>query len=74
MEVQFTAEQEAALTKLATESGKKPAQIVQETIERVLHDRARFLAGIERGRRAAARGEFIEHEDVETRIEQRFRS
>jgi predicted transcriptional regulator len=69
MEVRFAADIEAELTKLATDTGKAPAQLVEETMARVFSDRARFLAGVQRGGEAAARGEFMEHEEVVERIE-----
>jgi predicted transcriptional regulator len=74
MEVRFTAEQEAELADIAAQAGKAPSQIVQETLTRVLSDRARFLAGVQRGREASAQGEFVEHDQVVERIERIFRS
>jgi predicted transcriptional regulator len=74
MEVTFTPEQEAELAKLASSSGKQPPELVRETMGRILDDHARFIAGVNRGLASVERGEFVEHEEVLERIEQRFRS
>ena len=36
-------------------------------------DKARFLAGVEKGIAAAERGEFIEEEEMDARIERMFK-
>jgi hypothetical protein len=37
-------------------------------------DEARFLEGVERGIAAAGRGEFIEEDEMDSRVERMFRS
>ncbi len=49
-------------------------QLVKETVDRMLENQARFIAGVQRGIEQAGRGELIEHQEVVNRIEQLFRS
>ena len=72
MEVQLNPEQEARLNQLATRTGKKPAQVLGEAVDRILEYDERFLATVEEGRAAARRGDLLEHDDVVNRIEQLF--
>ena len=46
-----------------------PEQLTPETITRILADRAKFIAGVQRGIEEADRGELIDHEQVRRRIE-----
>ena len=62
MNVQLTPEQEARLAQIATKAGV-----------RYLDDEARFLAAVEKGIAAAERGEFIEEEEMDARIERMFK-
>ena len=73
MEVTFTPEQEAKITRMATQSGKPPASLVADVVVRYLDDKARFIEGVERGQAAAARGEFIEEEEMDARLEAMFK-
>ncbi len=72
MEVHFTAEQEAQLAQIAAKAGTPPERLVQEVLVRYLDDEARFLAAVEKGLAAADRGEFIEEEEMDARIERMF--
>ncbi len=72
MEVHFTPEQEAQLAQMATKAGTAPERFVKDVLVRYLDDEARFLAAVERGISAAARGEFIEEEEMDARIERMF--
>jgi predicted transcriptional regulator len=73
MEVPFTAEQEAQLARMATKSGTDAAHLVKDAALRLLDEEARFLAAVEKGIAAAERGEFIEEEQMDARIERMFR-
>jgi predicted transcriptional regulator len=73
MEVNFTPEQESRLHQVAARTGRDPAQLVQESIDRMLDYDERFLAAIEQGRASAHRGDLLEHEEVVERIERLFR-
>ena len=59
MEVQFTPEQEAQLTRMATKAGTDPERLVRDVLVRYLDNEARFLAAVEKGIAAVERGEFI---------------
>jgi predicted transcriptional regulator len=73
MEVNFTPEQEAQLAQMATKVGTDPERLVKDVLVRYLDDEARFLEAIEKGIAAAERGEFIEEEEMDTRIERMFK-
>ena len=73
MEVQFSPEVEAEITRRAASSGKEPAKIVEEVVSQVLADEARFGEAVERGFASLDAGRFVEHDEVGKRIEQRFR-
>jgi predicted transcriptional regulator len=69
MEVHFTPEQEARIAQIATKTGSDPERLVQDVVVRHLDDEARFLAAVDKGLAAAERGEFIEEEEMDARIE-----
>jgi predicted transcriptional regulator len=69
MEVHFTPEQEAQLAQMATKAGTDAKGLVNDVLSRYLEDKARFLAAVEKGIAAAERGEFIEKEEIDARIE-----
>jgi predicted transcriptional regulator len=73
MEVHFTPEQEAQIAQLASQAGSDPECLVKDVLVRYLNDEARFLAAVEKGITAADRGEFIEEEELDTRIERMFK-
>jgi predicted transcriptional regulator len=73
MEVHLSPEQEARLAQIATEVGTKPERLVKDVLVRYLDGEARFLAAIERGIAAAERGDFIEEEEMDARIERMFK-
>jgi predicted transcriptional regulator len=73
MEVHFTPEQEAQLSQMATKVGIDPARLVKDVLVRYLDDEARFLAAVEKGIAAAERGEFIEEEEMDARVESMFK-
>jgi predicted transcriptional regulator len=65
---------EAQLEHLAASQGKKPAQVVEETVTRLLERQATFIAAVERGMDAAKRSAVIGHDEVVARIERLFES
>ncbi len=73
MEVHFTPEQEAQLARLATETGTDAERFVKDAALRLLED-ARFRAAVREGIAQADRGEFIEEEEMDARLEQMLRS
>ena len=72
MEVRFTSEQEARLGKIANQAGTDAEHLVQDVVVRFLDDEARFLAAVEKGLAAAERGEFIDEEEMDARLERMF--
>jgi predicted transcriptional regulator len=69
MEVQFTPEQETHLSQIASHVGTDAERLVKNAALRLLDDDARFLAAVDRGVAAADRGEFIEEEEMDARVE-----
>jgi predicted transcriptional regulator len=69
MEVDLTAEQEAQLAEIAAKAGTDPERLAKDVLVRYLDDEARFLAAVEKGIAAADRGEFIEEEEMDARVE-----
>jgi predicted transcriptional regulator len=74
MEIPFTAEQEAQLAQMATKSGTDAPHLVKDAALRLLDEEARFLAAVREGIAQADRGEFIEEEEMDVRLEQMLRS
>jgi predicted transcriptional regulator len=73
MEVHFTPEQEAQLMQMASKVGTEPERLVKDVLVRYLDDEARFLEAVEKGIAAAERGEFIEEEEMDARVERMFK-
>ena len=73
MEVPFTPEQEAQLAQMAAMAGTNPERFVRDILVRYIEDEARFFAAVERGIEAAERGEFIEEEEMDARVEHMFK-
>ena len=74
MEVQFTPEQQAQLAKIASQSNTAPERVVSNVVARYLDEEARFLAAIEKGLAAADRGDFIDEEEMDARLEALFKA
>lgn len=72
MEVRFTPEEEARLTKIATQEGVHPEELVKDAALRLLGDDTRFRAGVRKGIEQADRGEFIEEEEMDARVKRMF--
>jgi predicted transcriptional regulator len=70
MEVSFTPEQEAHLAQIAATAGTDPEHLVKEAALRLLQEDARFRAAVREGVAQADRGEFIEEEEMDARLEQ----
>ena len=74
MEVQFTPEQQAQIAQLASKAGTVPERFVTTVVSRYLDEEARFLAAVEKGLAAAERGEFIEEDEMDARVEAMFKA
>lgn len=69
MEVHLTAEQEAQLTQIARREGIDAAELVKDTMLRLLEKDARFRAAVREGIAQADHGEFIEEQEMDARLE-----
>jgi predicted transcriptional regulator len=74
VKVNFTPEQEALLAQIAIAEGTDPEDLVRDAALRLLAEEVRFRAAVEKGIAAAERGEFIEEEEMNARLEAMFRS
>jgi predicted transcriptional regulator len=74
MEVHFTPEQERQLSQIATRAGTDAERLVKDAALRLLEEEVRFLAAVREGVSQADRGEFIEEEEMDARLEQMLRS
>jgi len=73
MEIHFTPEQQEQLAQIANKSGTVPERLVANVVAHYLDEEARFLAAVEKGIEAAERGEFIEEEEMDARLEAMFK-
>jgi len=74
MEIHFTREQEAQLAQIAIQNGTDAERLVRDAAVRLLEEDARFRAAVREGIAQADRGEFIEEEEMNARLEQMLRS
>ena len=74
MEVRFTPDEEARLSQLASSSGTDPEHLVKNAALRLLKDDSRFLAAVRKGIAQADRGEFIDEEEMDARIQRMFQT
>jgi predicted transcriptional regulator len=74
MEVHFTPEQEARLVQIAATAGTDPERLVKDAVLRLLQEDAHFRAAVREGIAQADRGEFIEGDEMDARLEQMLRS
>jgi predicted transcriptional regulator len=68
MEVHFTPEQQAQLSKLATEEGVDAEKLVQDAALRLIDDDERFRTSVRKGLEQANRAEFVEEREMNLRI------
>ena len=72
MEVDFTPDVQAKLSRLAAAQGREAKALVREAVERFVDYDEWFLREVEAGLAAADRGEFVEHEDLGKLIDRRY--
>lgn len=73
MEVHFTPEQEAQLSRIATHAGTDNEHLVKDAALRLVEERNRFSANIREGIAQADRGELIDDDEVRSWLEQQER-
>jgi predicted transcriptional regulator len=74
MEVHFTPEQETQLFQIASHAGIDAERLVRESALRLLQEESHFRAAVREGIEQADRGEFIEEEEMDKRVEEMLRS
>jgi predicted transcriptional regulator len=74
MEVHFTPEQEAQLSQIAAHMGTPATDLVKDAALRLLDEDGRFRAAVRKGIEQADRGEFIDEEEMDVRIERMLQS
>jgi predicted transcriptional regulator len=72
MEVQFTQDQQAKLSRMAAAQGRAAEVLVQEAVDRLLRYEEWFSQEVDKGLAAADNGEFVEHDDIRRMIETRY--
>jgi predicted transcriptional regulator len=72
--VHFTPEQEAHLAQIAANAGASAERLVQDAALRLLQEDARFRAVVREGVAQADRGDLIEEEEMDARLERMLRS
>jgi predicted transcriptional regulator len=73
MDLQVPPELEAKLTRLAAETGRTVNQVALDLLASSMDHDEWFRAEVEKGRAAAREGRLIEHDDVATRMDRRYR-
>jgi predicted transcriptional regulator len=68
MEVHLSPEKEARLEQLASNTGRQPVQVVEEAVDRLLEEDARFRAAVRKGFASLDRGEFIDEDEMAERV------
>lgn len=74
MEVHLPQNQEAQLNDLAAQTGRGTDDLVQEAVAKMLAHNDWFKAQVQIGIDQIARGEFIEEEEMDARVERMLRS
>jgi len=74
MEVHFTPEQEARLSKIASQAGVDPERLVKDAALRLLERDARFRAAVQKGLEQADRGEFVDEDEMQARLDRMLQS
>jgi predicted transcriptional regulator len=74
MEVHLPPTQEAQLTELAVKTGRGTDDLVQEAVARLLSHSEWIKQQVQIGVDQIARGEFIEEDEMDARLERRLRS
>jgi predicted transcriptional regulator len=69
MEVQLPRHQEAQLNELAARTGRGTDELMQEAVAQLLARNEHFKQRVQVGIDQIARGEFIEEEDMDARVE-----
>ena len=69
MEVQFSADLQTKLSRIALEQGRDSAALVVEAVERMVNSDEWFLAEVDRGLAQIESGQTLSHEEVGARLD-----
>ena len=73
MNLQVPPDLEAKLTRLATETGRTVDQVALDLLASSMDHDEWFRAEVEKGRVSASEGRLVEHDEVMTRMDRRYR-
>jgi len=73
MEVHLPQQQEAQLNALAAQTGRRTDELVQEAVAQLLAYNQWFQSQVQIGVDQIARGEFIEEEEMDARVQRMLR-
>ena len=73
MNLQVPPELEAKLTRLATETGRTVDQVALDLLASSIDHDEWFRGEVEKGRTAAREGRLLDHDEVATRMDRRYR-
>jgi predicted transcriptional regulator len=68
VEVPLSPDKQLRLEQLAVNTGRTPAQILEDALDRVLDEDNRFREAVRKGIASLDRGEFIEEDEMHARI------
>jgi predicted transcriptional regulator len=74
MEVRLTPDEEARLAAIAAVVGSDPAQLIKDAALRLLDEDRRFLEAVQIGIDQASRGELIDEEEMDVRVDRMLRT
>jgi predicted transcriptional regulator len=74
MEIRLHPEKEAQLAEIAAQRGLKTHELAQQELSHYWEDDTRFIEAVNLGLAAAARGDFVEHEEVGKKLKRILRS
>lgn len=74
MEIHFTSEEEGRLSQIARKEGTEPERLVKDAALRLLADDERFRAAVQEGIAQADRGQLIDEQEMDARLEKMLRS
>lgn len=74
MQLHFTPEQEAQLSRIATHAGMDTEDFVKDLVLRKVEESTRFRAAVREGIAQAERGELIDDDEIRLWLEQQERS
>jgi predicted transcriptional regulator len=74
MEVHLTPDQQSQLEQIAVRAGTDPERLASTVVARYLDEEVRFISAVQKGLAAAERGEFIEEEEMDARLESMFKA